>query len=334
MLWLIILCALFSFFVTLWATPWLIKYLRHIGLLVRDQHKPKRPLVTVSGGISVLGGVVGGLMLFMFFITFSSLPSVTQLLDSQALVFLLVALITIFIITFVGFIDDLLIRESKDASAGLKQWQKPLLTLAAAVPLMVAKAGTSTMILPVIGYIDFGLFYPLLLVPIGVLGAANMVNMLAGLNGMEAGMGIVYMLSLGSYAYVHERYTAALIAFVTLAALVAFYLYNKVPAKIIPGDSGTYLLGAAIAVIAIIGNLEKAALIISIPFIIELILKLRGKLQKKTVGYIKNGKVHSNYKKIYAIPHIFMRTGKYTERQIVAIMIFIQVVFSSLIWVL
>jgi len=119
---------------------------------------------------------------------------------------------------------------------------------------------------------------------------------------------------------------------ITFAALLAFYLYNKTPAKIFPGDSLTYLLGATLATVAIVGNLEKAALIISIPFIIELFLKFRGKFQKTTVGYYKDGKVHSHYKKIYSIPHFLTRTGKYTEKQVVYSMILLQSIFSLLIW--
>ena len=190
------------------------------------------------------------------------------------------------------------------------------------------------MFFPILGKIDIGLIYPLVLIPIGVVGAANMVNMLAGFNGMETGMGIVYIGMLGLYTYVNGGYIASLIALVSFVSLIAFYYYNKYPAQILPGDSLTYLLGALIAVIAIIGNVEKAALIISIPFFIEFFLKLRGKFRKQSYGCYKNGKVHSMYDKIYSITHIFTRTGKFTEKQIGYFMILIQLIFSSLIWVL
>ena len=329
----IALCAFFGFLITLWTTPRSIKYLRRIGLEVQDQHKEGKPLVPLSGGITVLAGVIAGLMLFMFFSTFIPVSASAFDLTNGPLALLLVAIITIFTITFIGFIDDLLIRKSKTSSAGLKQWQKPLFTLAAAVPLMVVKAGESTMAFPLIGHVNFGILYPLLLVPIGVVGAANMVNMFAGFNGMEAGMGIFYMLSLGLYAFVNGRQVASLIALITFATLLAFYFYNKLPARILPGDSLTYLLGATLATVAIVGNLERAALILSIPFIVEFILKARGKFKKTSVGYIKDGKLHSHYKKVYSIPHFFMRKGKYTEQQIVSFMFIIQLIFSGLIWV-
>lgn len=328
----LIVSAIAGFIVTYLLTPWLIKYLAKIDLVVKDQHKEGTPLVPISGGIAVLCGVLSGLMVFMFFRTFLLLTSGLNL-DKDSLILLLVSMITIFTITFIGFIDDLLILKSKEASAGLRQWQKPLLCFAAAIPLMVVKAGESAMIVPFLGHVDFGIWYPLLLVPLGVVGAANMANMLAGFNGLEAGLGIVYTLSLGLYAYVNESYVAALIGLITCAALIAFYFYNKVPAKILAGDSLTYLLGAIIATIAIVGNLEKAALIASIPFIIEFFLKARGRFKKHTIGYIKEGKILSNYKEVYSIPHIFMRTGKFSERQIVFCVLFIEAIFAGLIWV-
>jgi len=38
------------------------------------------------------------------------------------------------------------------------------------------------------GAVDWGIFYPLAIIPIGIVGAANAYNMLAGYNGLEAGM--------------------------------------------------------------------------------------------------------------------------------------------------
>ena len=327
------ICALVSFLVTYLATPWWIKYLRKINLEVKDQNKENTPLVPISGGLAVFSGIMAGLLLFIFIRTFISKVELGLILDAENLLFLFAAMISIFIITLVGFLDDLVIDKGKDSSAGLRQWQKPLLTLCAAIPLMVVSAGTTDMGLPFIGVVDFGILYPLLLVPIGVIGAANMVNMLAGFNGLEAGMGVIYIGSLGLFAYFNHSYLAALIALVTFASLGAFYLFNKVPAKILPGDSLTYLLGGVLAVIAILGNIERAALIISIPFFIEFILKARSKFKAQTYGFYKEGKTHSKHGEIvYSLPHLLTRTGKFTEKHVVWIMISVSTFFSLLIW--
>jgi len=324
-------CGLLSFIVTWLAVPWLIRYLRRLNLVVKDMHKEGTPLVPSSGGLAVMAGVFIGLMSFIFFRTFFG-GVLTH--EYPLFINLFAAVATILMICFIGFIDDSIIKKNHDSSAGLKQWQKPLLTLVAAVPLMVVKAGETVMQLPFVGRVDVGLLYPLIFVPIGVVGAANMVNMLGGFNGMEAGMGIIYTGMLGLYAYVNDSYIASIIAFMTFCSLIAFYFYNRVPAKILAGDSLTYLLGAVIACIAIIGNIERAALISSTPFIVEFFLKLRGRFKKQSYGYLENGNVRSLYSKIYSIPHIFTKTGKFTERQVVYLMIIIQLFFSSLVWVL
>tara|TARA_Y100000034_G_scaffold136546_1_gene213749 strand:+ start:315 stop:1304 length:990 start_codon:yes stop_codon:yes gene_type:complete len=321
-----LMSALVSFLVVLYITPWLIKYLRKIGLVVKDQNKKNKPLIPISGGIAVMAGLFMGVMTYIFFQTFYfhyKFPTT----------YMLAGLTTIIMITLVGFIDDLLIK-SKEESSGLKQWQKPMLTLAAAIPLMVINAGTTTMWIPLLGRIDLGLIYPLILIPIGVIGAANMVNMLAGINGLETGMGIIYTGMLGLYAFANGSEMTALIALLIFVSLVAFYFFNKSPAKILPGDSLTYLLGGSIAVIAILGNIEKAAIVASIPFFIEFILKSRSKFKAKSYGYFHKGKVKSLHgKKIYSLIHLLTRSGRHTEKQITTFFIVLELIFCLLIWV-
>ena len=322
----VIAYGILAFFVSLIVAKPIIRYLKTIGLVVKDMNKQNKPLVPISGGLVVFSGIVVSVFAYIFVQTFIFKR---QLYFVEIFAFLT----TIFLITFIGLIDDLLIKKSKIASAGLKQWQKPLLTLIASIPFIVTNAGVTRMTLPFIGTIDFGLLYPLVLVPIGVVGASNMVNMLAGYNGLEAGLGIIYFGMLGAYAYVHEIYIAALICFVLVGSLLAFLIFNFYPAKILPGDSLTYLLGASLASVAILGNMEKAALICAIPFFIEFLLKARSKFKADSYGYFKQGKIFSKYKKIYSLPHIFARTGKFNELQIVLFCWLVELVFASLVWI-
>ncbi len=327
MLYLLYLAPLASFLVTLYATNILIRYLKRIDLVVKDQNKENKPLVPLSGGLAAMSGILIGLMLYIFILTFIYKQQ-TQINE------ILAVTTTLMLITFIGFLDDIIINKTKDSSVGLRQWQKPLLTLTAAIPLMVINAGTSQILIPFFGIVDTGLIYPLFLIPIGVVGASNMVNLLAGVNGLETGMGIVYIGSLGLYAYINARPIAAAIAAITFASLIAFYYYNKYPAKILPGDSLTYLLGASLVCIAIIGNIEKAAIISSIPFFLEFLLKARSKFKAQSYGYYDNGKIHSIHNKIYSLIHLFTIKPRFTEKQITYIFIFIQLIFSSLIWVI
>jgi len=324
---LLIFAVLIAFFSVLTLTPWLIKFFTQIGLIVKDQHKEKKPLIPVSGGVVVFLGIYLGVMFVLFIQTF-------YFHSSFRLVTMLAFIASISAITFVGLFDDLLIRKDHESSFGLKQWQKPLLTVFAAVPLMAVNLGDSSMWLPFFSTVDFGVFYTFVLIPLGVVGASNMVNLLGGFNGLEAGLGFVYIGNLSLYAYSVGSYDAMLIGAITCAALLAFLVYNWTPAKMFPGDSLTYLLGGILVSMAIIGNIEKAALIVSIPFFIEFVLKLRGKLKNQSYGYSENGKVKSFYDKIYSIPHFFTRSGKFTEKQVVFFVIFIELIFCSLVWII
>ncbi len=171
-----------------------------------------------------------------------------------------------------------------------------------------------------------------MIIPIGFVGASNVVNTLGGFNGLEAGMGVVYTLSLGLYALINHRTNAATLLLTACLALLAFLRYNWYPAKILSGDSLTYLLGALVAASVIIGNMQRAGLIMMIPFIIEFVLKARSRFKASCIGKLReDGKLDPPYgKKIYSWTHVLMNLGKLSERDVTIALISIQVFFAAL----
>ena len=317
-----ILSMLCSFFLT----KKLIPFFKRNDIIALDLHKKNKPKIANSGGIPVFISVIFGLMFFIAIQTFI-FNTTSQIL------YLFAGMMTILLISLIGFFDDLnisdVIKGKTKIRKGLKQWQKPLLTLPAAIPLMVVSAGVSTMSIPFIGVVNFGIIYPLILIPIGVVGAANAVNLLGGFNGSEAGMGVVYCLGLASYALFSNEIISAVIFLSTTGALLGFLFFNWYPAKILSGDSLTYGLGATIATGVIIGNMEKAGVIILIPFIIEFFLKLRSKFKAHSLGKLrKDGTLEAPYgKNIYSITHVLMNLGKLKERQVTIGLILIEIIF-------
>jgi UDP-N-acetylglucosamine--dolichyl-phosphate N-acetylglucosaminephosphotransferase len=314
--------------------PYFIRFLRDSGIVGFDLQKKNSPKIATSGGICVALGVLAGLLTYIGFQTF--------IFGLDVWLFPLLAVTSsILMVMFIGFLDDLNVKvdaastkEGKDIRVGLPQWLKPLLTLPAAIPLMVVNVGTTTMAVPFIGPVNFGIFYPLLLVPIGVVGASNAVNMLAGFNGLETGMGVVYFLGLGAFALLNIRPGGSVVFLVTFAALIGFIWYNWYPAKVLPGDSLTYLLGSVVASGVIIGNMEKAGIIVMLPFIIEFFLKLRVKFKASCLGKLQeDGKLDPPYgKKIYSWTHLIMNLKHVTEKQVTIILILIQAAFTILIF--
>jgi len=169
-------------------------------------------------------------------------------------------LCVVLILALIGLTDDLLGWKH----GGLSSRVRVILALMASIPLVVINVGSRTMNLPFIGSIDFGLFYPLVLVPLAIAFVTTTYNFLAGFNGLEAGQGMLVLTFLSYVAYVSGSSWLAVVGLCMVGALGGFYVYNRFPAKVFPGDVMTYAIGALIAGMAILGNFEKIAVIVFI----------------------------------------------------------------------
>ena len=285
-----------SFLLTFITIPFWIKLAKRAGLVWEDMNKYRKPKnIAGSGGIVVVIAFIIGVFYYVAIRTF-----VMDGLDSINL-YIFALLSVVLILSIVGIMDDLLGWKNK----GLSRRTRILLAFVAAIPLVVINAGTSTINLPFLGSVDFGLLYPLLLIPIGIAGATTTYNFLAGYNGLEAGQGILILGFLSYVAYISGHAWLTLIGLTMVFALLGFWFYNKYPAKVFPGDSLTWTIGALIAGMAILGSFQKIAIFVFIPYIIETGLKLRGKLEKQSFAKPnKNGSLEMPYKKIYGLEHL------------------------------
>jgi len=221
----------------------------------------------------------------------------------------------------IGLIDDLLL---------IRQHVKALLPLFASLPLVAVRAGVTRMDLPFFGLVEFRFLYPLLLVPLAITGASNATNMLAGFNGLEAGLGVVMCATVGLVAYLRGSTEAVIISFAMLGALLAFLRYNWYPARILIGDIGTLTIGAVVASSVIVGNIERVGIILIIPFFIEFFLKLRGKFKQQSWCRVREGKLVCERKgEVYGLGRLVMHlSGGISERNLVLVLIFVEVVFA------
>lgn len=288
---LILIIIFLSFFCTYLIIPFWIKKAKQIGLVWEDMNKPKREKnVAGSGGIVVVMGAVIGIFLYIAIQTFYFKTS-----DGIS-ISILAMLSTLLLVSGIGLIDDLFGWKK----GGLSKRSRIVLILFSAVPLMVINAGESTMI-----GINFGIWYPLFIVPLGILGATTTFNFLAGFNGLETSQGIILLSALSIVMYLTGNSWLSVVALCLVASLLAFYIFNSNPAKVFPGDVLTYAIGSSIAVIAILGNAEKIAIFFFIPYLIETVLKLRGKLKKQSFGIPnKDGSLEMPYDKIYGLEHL------------------------------
>ena len=302
---------LVSFLVSLFFLPSWINRAKKAGLVGKDMHKPRKSLVAEGGGITIIAGFILGTLLYIALKTFY-FKTTTNIIESFALI------TVVLIISLIGLIDDLF-----GWKLGLRKRYRILLVFLAAIPLMVINAGESVVTLPLIGRINLGLIYPLLVIPIGVLGASTTFNFLAGFNGLEARQGILMLGALAIATWLTGNSWLAVINLIMIASLIAFLFYNLNPAKVFPGNVMTYAVGALIASTAILGNLERFAVFIFIPNIIEVFLKLRGKLKVESFGKVKrDGSLDIQQDKICGLTHLSIKLikkikGKVYENDVV-----------------
>ena len=163
---LLILIIFASFLSTLLVMPAWIRKAKQIDLIWEDMNKlPRERNVAGSGGIIVVLGAMVGIFLYIALQTFYFKNIDGTLIKIFAII------CSVLLVSGIGFIDDLFGWKK----GGLSIRSRIFLVLFSAIPLMVINAGESTMF-----GINFGILYPLVIIPIGVLGATTTFNFLAG----------------------------------------------------------------------------------------------------------------------------------------------------------
>ncbi len=321
-----IIVFLTSLILTYFAIPFIIRKLREKKFISRDMNKEKEILVAKFGGATVFLGFIIAILLPL------------QLTDMNIFdeKILIAAALTTSLIAFLGFVDDVL---------DIPDIYRVILPLFAAIPLMlimthinsieipflgIINLNLGTLLLPYIGTITLNL-YAIILIPIGIVACSNLINLLAGFNGLETGTGIIISIFLVILLYLSGLNSSRVIAIYILVgligALISFLIFNWYPAKVFPGNIVTYLIGSIIAVVVIIGGIEFYGAILLTPQIIEFLLKALSKFKAENFGTCKEGKLYYTGK-IYSLTHLIMKKFKPTEIQLVLYLFAIQIMFG------
>ena len=174
----------------------------------------------------------------------------------------------------IGFIDDYIIVVKKN-NQGLTSKQKFLAQIAIAVVFYIV-----SVILPNyefetainIPFTDWSLplsvFYIIFIV-FWQVGFSNAVNLTDGLDGLSTGLSIIAFGLYAALSFILDKPEIGLFCLVMLASLFGFLIYNKYPAKVFMGDTGSLALGGIFATISIMLNQEITLLLIGLVFVIE-----------------------------------------------------------------
>lgn len=297
-----LISAFLAFSLTYILIPHWIRIAVRRGFVGRDMNKVSGVVVAEGGGLWVVIGSTFGLYV---------LASLHRYLSGEVLYsddfFALTSLLLL--TSLLGFMDDIF-----GWKKGIPIWERVLFLAPISTPLIVIKAGVSTMSIPFLGVVDFGIAYSLILVPLGVLGSANAFNMIAGYNGLEACMGLTLLTFTAIFSYINKIPLVLEASLVMIASLLAFIKYNWFPAKVFPGNTLTYAVGAYYASLVILGNMEKFGVMLFTLYFIELILFVRGLkdgVYKENFGIPKgDGSLEPPYSKVYSLTHLTIKVLK------------------------
>ena len=307
---------LVAFLLTVVMLPKLIKYLHYLkfGQEIRQEgpqshiHKKGTPTM---GGISFILAIVVALIIAMF-------------LNSENIKYYLLFIYTTVSFAIIGYIDDMLIVVKKK-NDGLSPRKKLLLQIVFSLIFYILVSlvydNVNFIEIPIINYqLNISYLY-LLFVIFWQTGFSNAVNLTDGLDGLATSVTIITTSTFALMAYKENNFPVLVFCLAIVGALLGFLLFNKKPAKIFMGDTGSLALGGILAAISIILHKEIVFLFIGLVYILETLSVI---IQ---VAYFK--KTGKRIFKMSPLHHHFELTG-YGEVKTVYIFVIIAVISSAI----
>ena len=263
------------------------------------------------GGISFILAIVVALIIAMF-------------LNSENIKYYLLFIYTTVSFAIIGYIDDMLIVVKKK-NDGLSPRKKLLLQIVFSLIFYILVSlvydNVNFIEIPIINYqINISYLY-LLFVIFWQTGFSNAVNLTDGLDGLATSVTIITTSTFALLAYKENNFPVLVFCLAIVGALLGFLLFNKKPAKIFMGDTGSLALGGILAAISIILHKEIVFLFIGLVYILETLSVI---IQ---VAYFK--KTGKRIFKMSPLHHHFELTG-YGEVKTVYIFVIIAVISSAI----
>lgn len=198
----------------------------------------------VKEGTPTMGGIIFLLTLCLGILVF-------RLFDIEGLLLIFSTLA----FGLVGFFDDY-IKVVKKRNLGFTALQKLLCQILIAFILVFVQSknkGLSTEI--IIPFVqspwDMGAFYIPFIIFV-VVGTVNSVNLTDGLDGLSSSITITVAIFFALAANALNHPTIESFALLLVGSLAGFLVYNKYPAKVFMGDTGSLALGGAVAAMAVL----------------------------------------------------------------------------------
>ncbi len=205
---------------------------------------------------------------------------------------------------FVGLIDDIInIRGTGKGVAGLPSKLKLLLTTIIALIggwFFYFKLDVNSVNIPFYGDLSIGWFVIPLFVLV-VVATANAVNMTDGLDGLAGGLATSAFASYAVIALLQERFGVAAFCMTIVGALLSYTWFNIFPARFFMGDVGSFALGTALGVVAMITDTVLLLPVIGLLFVAEAgstLLQIGSKKLRNGKKIFKIAPIHHHFESI------------------------------------
>ncbi len=222
----------------------------------------------------------------------------------------------------VGFLDDF-IKVVLKRNLGLRAWQKlALQIIISAIFVFVGlEKGLVSMAID-IPFTEITLNMGWLYVPFAIfvlLAIVNGVNLTDGIDGLATSVTVVVMLFFSQVTcYISDGLAVSILANGLVGALLGFLLYNKNPAKVFMGDTGSLMLGGTVGALALIIGNPFILVLVGIIYFVETLSVIMQVTSFKLTG--------KRIFKMSPIHHHFEMCG-WNERKIVLVFTLITIVF-------
>ena len=276
----ILIAGMVGLLITLFGTPRAVRVFRKRGWgqLIREEgpkaHYEKHGTPTMGGLVILTGTILG------YLVGHIGTSGFAQFRDSGVL-----ALGTIVALGFLGFLDDF-IKIRKSRSLGLHARAKFLGQLVIALAfaffaIEFVQIGTDISFFRSTAIVLGGFFY--IWVYLMIAAASNGVNLTDGLDGLAVGSAAQVLAAFVVIAFWQFRHPAfydlaatgsdpfdlALVAAALFGSCAGFLWWNTAPAKIFMGDTGSLMLGGAMAVLAILLNTQLLLVLLGGLYVVE-----------------------------------------------------------------
>lgn len=256
-----------------------LKLGQHVYELAPDTHQKKQGIPTM-GGISFV--MVTSLLAFVFI----------GLKEEHVLV-----IFSMILFGLIGFLDDSM-KLFKEENKGLTAKEKIILQIIASffMAFLLGDKGTRILVPFTRYYLNLGiLYYPFVAVFLTLL--VNSTNLTDGVDGLLASVSFVaslFFLFVTKDLFKPELYRLTLIF---LGSLLGYIYYNRFPAKIFMGDTGSMAIGGFIGTMMLLSNTPLFIFFIGFIYVIEslsVVLQVWS-YQTRGVRIFKMSPIHHHY---------------------------------------